>query len=123
MPDIRESPDTSMSLIEQYANRATDQGVRLICFPECFLQGYLVEKEQAARHAIPLNSAAFDSVLRRLANTKPMLVFGIIEADGNSLYNTAVVIEHGQLIGSYRKTNLLPGEAHFPRGPRIPCSM
>ncbi len=116
MPDVRETPDTSLSWIERYANRATNEGVRLICFPECFLQGYLVEKAQAARHAICLNSPAFDRVLRRLANTKPMLVFGIIELDGDSLYNTAVVIEHGRLIGSYRKTNLLPGERAFSPG-------
>jgi predicted amidohydrolase len=39
-----------------------------------------------------------------------MLVFGLIEADGDVLYNTAVVVDAGRLVGTHRKINLLSGE-------------
>lgn len=117
MPDIRESADEALSLIETYVQHAASQDVRLICFPECFLQGYLVEPQQARRHAISLDSPAFDRILKRLAHADPVIVFGMIEADGEALHNTAVVVHRGKLVGRYRKVNLLLGErASFSPG-------
>ena len=120
VPDVREDVDVALSWIETYAERAEISDARLVCFPECFLQGYLVEQESARRHAIDLNSAAFDAVLRRLATVKPLLVFGLIEADAGSLFNTAVVVESGRLVGLYRKTHLLCGESVFHPGTSYP---
>ena len=110
LPEVRATPDEAIASIIRFADRASDEGVRLLCFPECFLQGYLCERAAAARHAISLKSAAFDRILADLADARPMLVFGLIEADGEMLYNTAVVVDAGRLVGTYRKANLLPGE-------------
>src|SRR6185437_8151343 len=110
MPEVQGSPATAMAWIETYALRAAAQGAGLVCFPECFLHGYLVEPWQARDHAMALDSSAFQGVLERLAVIEPMLVFGMIEADGDRLYNTAVVVNRERLVGRYRKINLLPGE-------------
>jgi predicted amidohydrolase len=120
LPEIREDLDNALSSIETYADRAANDGAELVCFPECFLQGYLVDDELARRHAIDLASPAFEAVLARLGKAKPMLVFGLIEIDSRRLYNTAVVIEAGKLIGRYRKTHLLPGEGIFSPGISYP---
>ncbi|MEO8376106.1 MAG: carbon-nitrogen hydrolase family protein [Candidatus Sumerlaeota bacterium] len=116
MPDVREEPATALSWMVMYAERAAIQGVGLLCFPECFLQGYLTKPEVARRNAIQLNSDAFASILQQLSHAKPMLVFGMIESEGDALYNTAVVVHGGRLIGRYRKVNLLPGEGVFTAG-------
>ena len=120
VPEVRENTAAALSLIEKYAERAGIAGARLVCFPECFLQGYLVEEELARRNAIDLTSAAFSDLLRRLANAKPALVFGMIEADAGSLFNTAVVVDGGRLIGKYRKMHPLPGESIYRPGTLCP---
>ena len=43
VPDIREDVDSALSWIEKYALRAESEAVSVLCFPECFLQGYLLE--------------------------------------------------------------------------------
>ena len=68
-----------------------------------------------------LTSPAFEVVLSRLANAKPMLVLGMIEARQDLLFNTAVVVNHGRLVGSYRKTHLHAGETIFTPGTSYSC--
>lgn len=120
LPEVRENMDDAISWIEKYTELAEIEGAGLVCFPECFLQGYLLQEELARRNAIDLASPVFRHILMRLAKAKPAIVFGMIEAYAGSLFNTAVVIEGGQLIGSYRKMHLLPGESIFRSGTRCP---
>ena len=120
VPDIREDIETSLKWIQKFVKQAEDEGVSLICFPECFLQGYLTEKVLAEKYAINLNRLAFKSILKQLAKNKPMIVFGLIEEEDENLFNTAVVIKEGNLIGKYRKTHLLQGEHIFKAGFEYP---
>jgi len=59
-------------------------------------------------------------VATRLADVVPVLVVGVIERSGGRLYNSAVVLQHGQVAGVYRKTHLTPGEALFSKGDEYP---
>ena len=120
VPEVRGDVEQALWWIETYAAHAESQEARLVCFPECFLQGYLVEEEQARRHAINLRSQEFEVVLGRLARIKSTLVFGLIEVDNGLLFNTAVVVEQGRLRGAYRKTRLLEGERIFQPGDSYP---
>jgi predicted amidohydrolase len=121
MPEIRQDLDAALSWIETYGNKAEAEAARLVCFPECFLQGYFVQDEmQARRHAVDLGSSTFERALKRLANVNPILVFGLIEMDAGQLFNTAVVVDSGRLVGSYRKTHLLDGESMFQPGTSYP---
>lgn len=90
--------------------------VEIACFPECYLQGYLTDRAVASEHAIDLRSDEFGGLLARLEGVAPALVFGLIERDGDRLYNTAVVVRAGRLLGSYRKRHLLDGESCFSAG-------
>ena len=74
-------------------------GVDLLLFPECFLQGYLVESEHLSRYALDLTATAFQQILHRLSPIRPTLVFGVIEQSGAAYFNTAVVVRHGVLEG------------------------
>jgi len=120
LPDIRKDIDNCSRWIEDHANMAQQDGIALLCFPECFLQGYLTDLESASRHALDLGSTAFQALLNRLAIFDPTLVIGLIESDRGKLYNTAAVISHGELLGRYRKCHLLASESIFTAGDAYP---
>ena len=121
-PDIREDLDAALHWIENCAAQAAPGGVNLLCFPECFLQGYLLEETVARRHALDLCSPEFAAVLERLSDITPTLVIGLIEVSEGRLHNTAVSIGRGRLIGAYRKTHLLAAERLFQPGHAYPVS-
>lgn len=114
--EYRENVDAALRCISDLALRAEAEGVALLCFPEGFLQGYLTDEALARRHALDLGSSEFKRVLGRLPKTGPMLVIGMIESDGGRLFNTAVVVAHGNLVGRYRKAHLLNSERAFSAG-------
>src|SRR4051812_14880537 len=88
VPEIMGDIEASVACIEQYAIEATKKGADLVLFPECFLQGYLLEDGQARDNALNLKSAEFKLILKRLAHLEPVLVFGLIEIDKGKLFNT-----------------------------------
>jgi predicted amidohydrolase len=102
--------------VADVAARAETEGASLLCFSEGFLQGYLTEGAAARRNALDLASPAFAAVLDRLPKTGPMIVMGLIEVAEGRLFNTAIVVDRGAVIGHYRKVHLLDGEQIFDAG-------
>jgi predicted amidohydrolase len=70
----------------------------------------------ARRNALDLSSPAFEAILNRLPKSGPMIVMGLIEVNGGRLFNTAIVVDRGALIGRYRKVHLLESEQIFDAG-------
>jgi predicted amidohydrolase len=105
-----------LNCVADVAARAKAEGASLLCFPEGFLQGYLTDEMRARRNALDLASPAFEAVLNRLPKIGPMMVTGLIEVEKGRLFNTAIVVDHGALIGRYRKVHLLGGERIFDAG-------
>ena len=116
-PEFLGDIEAALTCLEEFAGPAD---VDLLLVPECFLQGYLVDREHLRRYALDLGSAAFASILRRLEPIAATLVFGVIERRGDRYRNAAVVVARGVLVGVYRKTCLLPGESLFERGDAYP---
>jgi predicted amidohydrolase len=119
-PEILGDLDQALLVIEDFAAQAGARGVHLLLFPECFLQGYLVQEQHLREQALNLDSGRFAAVLRRLARIEQMLVLGVIEEAAGRYFNTAVVISRGELVGRYRKTHLMPGESLFKAGDAYP---
>ncbi len=115
-----EDVEAALACIVDHAARAEAEGAALLCFPEGFLQGYLTEEAAARRAALDLALPAFASTLSRLPKSGPVLVIGLIEVQDGRLFNTAVVVDRGVLIGRYRKTHLLGGETLFDAGSDSP---
>jgi predicted amidohydrolase len=95
----------------------------LIVLPELFTSGYFFRSTEEAREmAEPIPGGA---TTRRLeewaARHEAVLVGGLPERDGETLYNSAVVAGPGGYVGRYRKTHLYyeektyfsPGEDGF----------
>lgn len=119
-PEFREDIDAAVESMVDFATRAEAEGARLLCFPEAYLQGYLTDEGSARRVALDLGSPRFEAVADRFPKTGPMIVVGLIEVENGQLFNTAVVMERGSIIGRYRKAHLLDGEAAFDAGTETP---
>lgn len=120
-PEFREDVDAALAWLDEAVREARREGCELVCFPEGYLQGYLTEAEAARRVAFDLASPAFSEVLARLPAEGPVLVFGLIEIEAGRLFNSAVVVRGGRLMGRYRKANLLGGERCFEPGTEAPA--
>lgn len=118
-PEFREDLPNALVYLADVAQDARAEGARLLCFPEGFLQGYLTEEPAARRNALNLSSPSFSTLLARLPMTAPTLVVGLIEADGEDLYNTAAIIHRQALVGRYRKRRLLRRESCFRPGESV----
>jgi predicted amidohydrolase len=112
-PEILGDPDAAIACIRDFAARTASSHPDLLLFPECFLQGYLVEKHHLQRHALSTASRNFKAILDQLADLHPTLVFGFIETLDGKYYNSAAIVNHGHLEGVYRKTHLTAGETRL----------
>lgn len=119
-PENREDVDSALVYLVGVVANAERQGARLICFPEGFLQGYLTEESAARRVALDLLSPRFAALVARFPKTGPMIVFGMIEVEEDRLFNTALVVKRGVVVGRYRKMHLLDGERAFTAGTETP---
>jgi predicted amidohydrolase len=115
-PEFREDPSAALSWAEAVIEQADAQGAALVAFPEGFLQGYLTDEPAARTNALDLASPEFAALLNRLGRFEAMIVMGLIEVDDGRLFNTAIVVERGRLVGRYRKAHLLRSERIFHPG-------
>jgi 5-aminopentanamidase len=100
---IRENRDHLLSLLE----RATAEGAKLVVFPECALSGYVFDSREegfAASEAVPGRST--EAIAASCRETGAYVVFGMLEAAGDDLYNSAVLCGPDGILGLYRKTHL-----------------
>ena len=119
-PEILGDIEAALACIEEFARLRAAEDLDVLLFPECFLQGYLVESGHVRRYALDFAATGFQQVLSRLSPIRPALVFGVIEQHGAAYFNTAVVVRLGRLEGLYRKTHLVPGEHLFQAGDSYP---
>jgi predicted amidohydrolase len=68
--------------------------------------------------ADPLSGKDFLEICDQLSQGEMTVVIGLNERDGDALYNSAVVIEQGELVGRYRKSYLY--KDYFSKGEEFP---
>ena len=110
LPDVRNDVVRATELIRDFGTRAQRRGTDLVCFPECFLQGYFTDADSVRKLAIDVESKGFEEWSAGLRTLAPVLILGVIERSGTDFFNTAIVIHEGVLVCRYRKTHLLNGE-------------
>jgi len=89
-----------------------DQGAQLVVLPELAVPWYTVNPEDVARTAEPLAVPTVDAWTAVAADHSGLIVGGLCERDGESFYNTAVVVDRTGVIGHYRKLHLFDVEKH-----------
>ncbi|WP_394779024.1 carbon-nitrogen hydrolase family protein [Undibacterium sp.] len=122
-PLFDDVPGTTQRLAEDLAWCEQEQ-VDLAVFPECYLQGYASDNDTVSRRALALDSDAFQRVAAALARFHADAIIGLAErrpgndGAGLELYNTAVVLRAGRVLGRYAKAH--PNEAAFSAGRDFP---
>jgi predicted amidohydrolase len=88
-------------------DEAATAGCDLVVFPECALTGYMLDSAADARRcAEPVPGPSTEALARACARTGIHCVIGVLEADGDALHNTAVLLGPDGLVGRYRKSHI-----------------
>ena len=82
---------------------AAEARLHLLSFPECSLTGYYRDEADARKNAFALDSPQMKEVLSITSEYDVMVIAGLNELRGDSLHNSAVVIDGGDLVGRYSK--------------------
>jgi beta-ureidopropionase len=99
--------------IEPLIREAASHGARIVCTTECFLDGYAIADktiplEQYRALGEPIPQGEYFRKLSGLAKELNIfLIAGMLEAEGERRFNTAVLIgPRGEPVGKYRKQRL-----------------
>jgi predicted amidohydrolase len=86
---------------------AAAQGAELLVLPECAIPGYVYESaDEAVPYAEEIpgpSTIALEDACRRV---DAYVVCGLLEREGDTLHNAAVLVGPDGLVGSYRKSHL-----------------
>lgn len=93
----------NLKRFEEGLQRAAQERVQVVCFPECFLTGYPDTEEEARKGAFAADSEKMAAVLDVTSRYDSTAIVGFNEARGPDLYNTALVAHRGHLLGTYSK--------------------
>lgn len=91
--------------ISDMIQKAKDQNVDLVVFPELTITGYPPEDLLFRKNFISANLQAFKALLPRTAGIAAVIGFVDRNAKGN-LFNAAAVIHNKKILGVYHKTEL-----------------
>ncbi len=95
--------DHNLQRVAEGLQRAGDEKVQIVTFPECFLTGYPDTEDRAREGAFTLDSPQLHRVLDLTAKHDPTLIVGFNERRGDDLYNTVLVAHRGHILGTYSK--------------------
>lgn len=93
----------NLAKVVQGLERADRERVQVICFPECFLTGYPDTEAATRAAAIAADSPQMMKFLDCVSRFSATCIVGYNERRGPDLYNTAIVVTKGHILGSYSK--------------------
>lgn len=99
--------EANLARIIERLHETSAAGAGLTIFPECSLPGYCFESiEEARQHAEPIPGPCtlrLAGVCKQLAT---YAVVGLLESDGERVFNAAALLGPEGVVGSYRKVHL-----------------
>jgi predicted amidohydrolase len=97
----------NLDRIASWIRRAANEGAELVVFPECAVNGYRYDsREEALGDAQTVPGPATDLLEGVAAETGVHVAVGIVERDGDRLYNCAALIGPDGFVTRYRKTHI-----------------
>src|SRR5437763_17020888 len=100
-------PTHNLATVRGKLRDAAHHGARLVVFPECILSGYcFTSKDEARTAAQPLPGPATDALAADCHALGVWAVIGLLESDGDKLYNAAALVGPTGFIAGYRKAHL-----------------
>ncbi len=97
----------NLERIMDYLQEAAGNGAKIVVFPECALTGYCFnDLEEARPYAEPIPGPSTEAMGALCAKLDVYAVVGMLEADGEEVFNAAALLGPEGLVGSYRKIHL-----------------
>ena len=110
---IRGDKEANFRRAVPLVRQAAAGGAKIVCTTECFLDGYAIKDKSVPLETYralgePIPDGPYYRRLANLADELDIhLIAGLLEADGERRYNTAVLVDpDGRLAGKYRKQKL-----------------
>lgn len=102
----------NLETVEAAIDRVAKQGVRLAVLPEMWSAGY--DYKRLRDHAAE-TPRVVDMLCKKSAALDLVVVGSLPEQGDGKIYNTAYVVDRGELVGFYRKLHMFStmGEDHF----------
>lgn len=86
---------------------ATEEGARLVVFPECALTGYgFRSRDEARPYAEPTDGPSLQTIQQACRKLDLFSVYGFIESDGDRIFNACALVGPDGLVATYRKVHL-----------------
>lgn len=116
--------DRNLAKILENLEVAARAGAQLVVFPECALTGYCftsIDEARPVAETVPGPATEKIAALTKIFDCT--VIVGLLERDGNRIYNAAAVIGPEGILGTHRKIHLLclgidrfdvPGDKPFP---------
>ncbi|AQP51054.1 NAD(+) synthase [Tessaracoccus flavescens] len=99
-------PDTNAERIVEQVRQCHDDGVALALFPELSVSGYSLDDLLLQDVLLDAVDAAIVKIAEETADLMPLVVVGAPIANDRRLYNCAVVIQRGNILGVVPKSYL-----------------
>jgi predicted amidohydrolase len=100
-------PEANLATMLGKLQEAAANGAKLICFPECALTGYCFDSvAEAMPFAQTLPGPATARFAQVCGDLDVFVIFGLLEKEGDRLFNATALVGPKGLIGTYRKVHL-----------------
>jgi predicted amidohydrolase len=100
-------PERNLEACLARLEEAAAAGAELLVLPECAIPGYVFESaEEALPFAEEVPGPSTEVLERESRRLGMHVVCGLLERDGDTLRNAAVLVGPDGLVGTYRKTHL-----------------
>ncbi|HEV7279580.1 MAG TPA: carbon-nitrogen hydrolase family protein [Pirellulaceae bacterium] len=99
--------ERNLQRMTDWTRKAAGEGADLVVFPECAATGYCFDSlEEALPYAQSIPGPATERMIEAARETGAAIVFGLLERDGDAIYNACVLVSPAGLLGTYRKIHL-----------------
>lgn len=100
-------PADNLAVVRRRLADAAGQGAKLVVFPECALTGYgLPDRAAALAVAEPIPGPATAALADDCDRLGVWAVVGLLERDGDRVFNAAALVGPGGRVTGYRKVHL-----------------
>jgi predicted amidohydrolase len=105
------TPEESIELARRTVERASREGARIVCFPECFVPGYRAPGKPVPPPDPAFLERAWHAVAESAARARVSVVLGTERVVDSTLVATALVVDpDGSLAGFQDKVQIDPSE-------------
>ena len=115
---IADDPDRACATIAQRLRWADEEAVDLVLFPEAFLLGHSYDPATIRSRALAASDSALTQLCESVAAARATLVVGAFDMAQGQVFNSALVIERGHVVGRYSKA--YPNEPGVTAGSDFP---